>query len=81
VLFNFKLDQELVEDRGWNRLGNRSRDWLWHWSQESAGESVPAPALDPVQVWVAESSVPVVALATVAGGGSGRDWVLEQESG
>jgi len=41
-----------LRDRGWNRLGNRSRDWLWHWSQVSWGIG-PAPALEPVQVWVA----------------------------
>lgn len=46
---------------------------------ELVGESVPAPALAQVQVWVGESSVPVVALATAAGDRA-RDWVLEQES-
>ena len=46
---------------------------------ESLGESIPARDLEPVQVWVAESSVPVAALATVAGD-QVRDWALEQES-
>ena len=33
---------------------------------ESAEESEQVPALEQVRVWVGESSVPVVALATVA---------------
>ena len=46
---------------------------------ELVGESVPAPALAQVQVWVGESSAPVVALATAAGDRA-RDWVPAQES-
>jgi len=42
---NFKLDW--FEDRGWNRLGNRSRDCL----ALVPGQLDRSAALDPVQVW------------------------------
>lgn len=69
----------MVEEPGLEPAGEWEQVLALALVAESAEESVPALALAQVLVWVGESLVPVVALATVAGDRA-RDLALEQES-